>query len=428
LHQHMNYLLRLIGVIVLGLVLQQCPTQPVSAPEPGAIAVEYTTATATWLRVQVADTARQAGLRVYRDTVQVAELAMAPADTTLLDTGLTPNTIYHYHTVRVQAGHERASSEPLSVTTLPTTSHEFTTTMDTLGASDAGSSVLHDVAIIDEENIWVVGEIRADSGVFGAAVWDGTQWKLRQLIAGISNVRPRGIWAVSPTDIWFASGSIYHWDGNQTTVEWVRNTHSRETIETVWGTSPTNIYFGGTQGLLIHYDGQTFTRLVSDTETRIQDIWGARDPRTGAWQVLCAASPGYGTANSGLYRIMPDQTVEPLPWVDGRAANSVWFDHPFALFACGSGIFQRLSSGPWEEIGGIEVIPANTERIRGTAPNNFFVVSDFGHIAHYNGRDFLVYQPNPEILYESCAVTKDGLVAVGNISRRALVLRMRRIE
>ena len=48
-------------------------------------------------------------------------------------------------------------SNELTVTTMDTTSHNFTWQSWTFG--DIGSSVLYDVAIINENNIWAVGEI-----------------------------------------------------------------------------------------------------------------------------------------------------------------------------------------------------------------------------------------------------------------------------
>ncbi|RME59930.1 hypothetical protein D6779_03175, partial [Candidatus Parcubacteria bacterium] len=149
----------------------------------------------------------------------------------------------------------------------------------------------------------------------------------------------------------------------------------------------------------------------------------AKDPRTGEWVVLCAVSPGYGISNPGILKINRNQTVEIIPWVSGRAARSVWFEDPALIFACGSGILRRTPLGSWEAIGGVDVIPANTERLRGKASNDIFIVSDFGHIAHYNGIDFNVIQPNSAILYFSCDYKNNLMVAVGG-ARKAFITKM----
>ncbi|MGB9664445.1 MAG: hypothetical protein ACPL25_05950 [Ignavibacteria bacterium] len=63
---------------------------------------------------------------------------------------------------------------------MDTTSHEFSWEITYLG--DGGSSVLYDVAIINENNIWAVGEIymndslgRPEPNAYNAIHWDGTK-------------------------------------------------------------------------------------------------------------------------------------------------------------------------------------------------------------------------------------------------------------
>ena len=55
---------------------------------------------------------------------------------------------------------------------MDTTSHNFIWEIDTLGI---GGSYLNDVAIIDENNIWVVGNIETDTATYNAAHWDGNE-------------------------------------------------------------------------------------------------------------------------------------------------------------------------------------------------------------------------------------------------------------
>jgi len=413
-----------------GLSLTSCPTQPTNPPDPATLTEEYTTCTEVWLRVSVPDTARQAGLRVYRDDSLLVNFPVAPTDTVVIDPGLQPNTTYSYHTVRLRDNDEQSPSEPLNVTTLPTTSHDFTWTIDTLGSSQYGygSSDLNDVAILDQDNIWTVGDIQMDSGRFNLAKWDGEQWRL-------SNVGPVGnvltsIFAFSTNNVWVANlCSPFHWDG--TTWTYYRFSSGGVGVNTcagnvMWGSSSSNMYFVGMNGSIVHYDGATFTRLASGTQTTIQDIWGARNPQTDDWTILCTAAPGFGGSHFEIYQITNSQTVTVVPGVTDRVARSVWFDDPRLIYTSGSGIFRKLSGKGWEEIGGIAVIPATTRRIRGMALNDLFVVSDFGHIAHYNGVDFRVWRPNPAVIYSSCAYRDGVMVAVGFDGRQAFVVRMQR--
>ena len=188
------------------------------------------------------------------------------------------------------------------------------------------------------------------------------------------------------------------------------------------------LYFAGRKGTIVHYDGRSWRRIESGTDLPIQDIWGSKNIKTGQWHILCAVSPGYGITDAGILHVREDNTVDKLPWVSGRAVHSVWFNDPSFIFTSGSGILRWTPLGKWAEMGGADVIPANTRSIRGIAENDFFVVSDFGHIGHYNGVSFRVMQPNPDILFYSCDYRNNVMVAVGEDGRNAYVVVLRRKE
>ena len=77
------------------------------------------------------------------------------------------------------------------------------------------SGTLRDVQIIDENNIWVVGEIETDSTEYNAAIWDGIKWNLIQ-------IKPQGyvqelqtIYMINDEEIWFSRGSLpIYYDGS----------------------------------------------------------------------------------------------------------------------------------------------------------------------------------------------------------------------
>ncbi len=58
---------------------------------------------------------------------------------------------------------------------LDSTSHSFYWTIDSLGIY---GSYLNDVAIVNENDIWVVGNIETDSTSYNAAHFDGNEWEL----------------------------------------------------------------------------------------------------------------------------------------------------------------------------------------------------------------------------------------------------------
>ena len=108
---------------------------------------------------------------------------------------------------------------------IDTTSHDFNWEMITFD-SPYGSGVLNDVAIIDENDIWAVGEIYSDSAQpwlpYNAIHWDGSEWELIRidfyLCPNGTTPTPypiKSVFTLSQDNIWFArGGSIIHWNGS----------------------------------------------------------------------------------------------------------------------------------------------------------------------------------------------------------------------
>jgi len=119
---------------------------------------------------------------------------------------------------------KKQTTEPKTVNEYEpdTTSHNFVWRADTLGELNA--SILRDVAIINDTLIWAVGELvhPGDREFYGAAVWNGKEWKLKLLMDSVWNspVRPYGIWAFSENDIWLVSGNIWKWNGEKLIAKW----------------------------------------------------------------------------------------------------------------------------------------------------------------------------------------------------------------
>jgi hypothetical protein len=145
-----------------------------------------------------------------------------------------PNTTYKFDAVTYEDGKE-VKSNPVTFTTLDTTSHNFT--WQTFEFGQHSSSVLYDVAIIDENNIWAVGEIymndslgNPDSKIYNAMHWNGNIWepkRIKTLFGGnLITVPLAGIIAFSATDIWMVGSSPIHGDGANWTMYDLRSTVS----------------------------------------------------------------------------------------------------------------------------------------------------------------------------------------------------------
>ncbi|NOZ04128.1 MAG: hypothetical protein GXO92_05920 [FCB group bacterium] len=417
-----------------------CPEPPVNGRQDTTIYLEAGDISLTTIRLKISveDTTNTWTFGLTRNDSVILEAEVAGADTAVKDTGLRPSTTYRYRAYRVIDSEYADSSAELTVTTMDTTSHDFTWIMDTLGTS---GSYLNDVAIVDENNIWAVGYIVTDEPdtvfnrpytVYGAAVWNGIEWTLKQLNGpGIitPTIHPRGVWAFSENDIWFASGSIYHWDGNITSMVWRRDLNSDETVEKIWGVSPTNLYFVGNEGTIVHYDGSEFTRLESGTDLPIRDIWGVYDEETGMSTILMVASNRFVNPQDKKVLLLQDGVLsfmndEGLP----TSLSGLWFDALDCWYIVGAGVFKYDPvHSRWIEDTTHPSYPYKTA-IRGSGINNVFIVGAFGHVSHFNGSMWKHYYikglvPSFYGSYEAVAVTDDIFVSVGWAGGRAVVLR-----
>jgi len=232
------------------------------------------------LKVSVEDTSDSWTFGLTRNDSLLFSAEVTGADTVVRDGGLTPATEYRYRAYWMKNGEYADSSEEVLAVTMDTTSHNFVWTIDTLG--DYGS-YLNDVAIIDENNVWVVGYIKTDSGTFNAAHWDGEEWELIKVLTGFT--ANTSIWYFSENNIWITSGLPIHWNGTEWTLFhlWDMGVLGPDDggVTSVWASSPTNIYFVGRKGSIVHYDGSGFTRMESGTEVDLRDVWGTVNEKTG---------------------------------------------------------------------------------------------------------------------------------------------------
>ncbi len=267
----------LSSLVLLGfLLLTACPDGPEPPQRDTTIRLSIinTGVTTVSLNVSVEDTTDSWTFSLSRNDSIILSAEVTGADTVVRDGGLDPATAYRYRAYWLRNGEAVDSSTEVLATTLDTTSHNFVWTIDTLGNY---GSYLNDVAIIDENNIWVVGYIKNDSGTYNAARWNGTEWEL-VLIDRVVDFD--GVFAFSEDEIWFSDGCfIYEYDGLVFSKKWECDweTYGPGQVKNIWGSSTNDIYFVGNSGSIIHYDGSGFTKLETGNEVRLIDVEGTPD-------------------------------------------------------------------------------------------------------------------------------------------------------
>jgi len=210
------------------------------------------------------------------------------------------------------------TSASVQVTTMDTTSHNWTFVAETLGVT---SSVLYDVAIISEDNIWAVGELflndssgQLDPLRYNAAHWDGSRWNVIR-VPYIYQGTPfhsaiKCVFAFSDTDIWF-SNSV-HWNGQQFhNVDLAIQIFTGVGINKMWGNAATGeLYVVGNNGTIAYSPdrGSTWRQLESGTTLGVQDIFGSPDAQDQQ-RVFAVASNKFTNNGVAVMRIASTTVV-----------------------------------------------------------------------------------------------------------------------
>ena len=372
----------IITALFMATSCKECPNEP--EPEVGTVTLytEYIATKSVYLKITVSDSLEATDIRIERDTTIILETTLFSFDTLIIDEYLEPGKTYNYTGYLIENGRVIYSGDILTVTTMDTTEHDiFTWTSDTLGISGE----INDVWIVDEDNIWIVGNIETDSGTFNAARWDGDRWNMMQ----IHNLAPLySIWYFDDNNVWVCSGFPKHWDGYEWTMYHLQNMGLDVSVEHIWASSPSDIYFVGYEGSIVHYDGSTFRKMTSGTTCKLDDVYGIDE------NTIWAVGSAVGEFQSVIlfYDGTKWITLHDTGYMGhGYWTNSVWTDSPYFLFLNGGSgrifynlvrdeLYKDMTAGNWYgyDIDGLEV-------------NDIFATGMGSEVLHYNGSTWHLY-------------------------------------
>lgn len=356
-------------------------------------------------------------------------------DTMLYIDSLLPKKTYRYKAEAI-INNKVYSSNELIVQTMDTTSHNFTFEMITFGG-EIGSSVLYDVAIINENNIWAVGDIwiKDDTSSLGytnynAVHWDGSKWHLKRIRyygnCSVVEYPPLfAIWAFSENNIVITNGGSIGWfNGNTVNLDCRVNPLLTGYIKKMWGISNSELYVVGINGNIAFYNGTSWRKIESNTTLNINDIWGDYNEKTKEWEILAVASNKFFDEGSTVIKIegssAKDLNKIGLPW----SLSSIWFKSSKRYFIGGDGLFtNKKINDVW--IKDTTFIPIYKDRIRGININDIVVSGSNGLLSHFNGYSWRHYINNELPHYSgrllSVDIKQDVIVAVGWIGNKAII-------
>ncbi|MFA4906719.1 MAG: hypothetical protein WC602_00420 [archaeon] len=377
---------------------RECPTEPQN--EGKDFALDYAGPSFVSLSFSISGSGKR-NYAIQRDSLIVLTGTLFGEDTIVTDWNAEPSKTFRYRLLVKDHGETIDKSEWLSVTTMDTTSHDFTWTIDVLGEN----GTFWDVWAFAENNVWAVGFVYpewAGSEVHNCYKWDGTQWLPQDIISNYWKVHIYSILAFNEYDIWANSSYPQH-STDSTYYLYHLGDMGLDVgpINDCWGKSSNDMYFVGNGGTIVHYDGQSFTKMANPTDRKLRHVDGCVDSQTGEVRMWAGGweSTGWGSLVK----------FENSQW------SLVWdADHQFypdQNYLDVGGIYIPNDKYIFVEVGGIENnilvihsqkyfndyhilyskdIAGATLKIRGNAINDFFVVGDH-RIIHYNGRTFYFY-------------------------------------
>ena len=214
-------ILLFIFVLIFIVISIRCDTAEPPANGSLSLTLEDVSCTEAWLQLRSTNLQLPNSIAIKQNDQIRMTINLNTADTLLYIDSLLPNQSYRF-TASYTTNNLQLTTNEVLTQTMDTTSHNFTWQTFTFG--EHSSSVLYDVAIIDENNIWAVGEIymndslgQPDPHAYNAVHWDGAEWKVKKnsvLFRGSLITPPlEGVFVFSSTDIWFVGSLPIHGDG-----------------------------------------------------------------------------------------------------------------------------------------------------------------------------------------------------------------------
>jgi hypothetical protein len=444
-----------IILIFLCLVLSSCnsvdPPPPNGEKPTLTLELEDISCIEAWIKLTTTNIQLPASITLQQNNQNRKTINLIKADTLIYVDSLLPNTSYQYQASSIE---NPATSNELGVTTMDTTSHNFTFETFTFGGT-AGSSTLYDVAIIEENNIWAVGEILvADTSVNGyttynAIHWDGSQWELKRITVDFRGnlITPplEGVFAFSNTDIWFVGSLPVHGDGENWIMYDLRTTVDPNiTVSKAWGSSSSDMYFVGRNGNIARYLNGKWSRIESGTEISLSDIY-----ESNTNEIFISGTDNLNVKGIILKNLdaMSFTTLITSEIITENelfsklygSLSSVWVDNNNTLYTGGNILFSYkfdrwdyVRSMPENFIGGNQ----NTyyrgfiHSIRGNNRNDYWVVGDRNTVRHFNGFNWKQigepYDPTSNSIWWSVRVLNNICVIVGDNATSALILMIKK--
>lgn len=261
----------------------------------------------------------------------------------------------------------------------------------TLWAWHADIQVSIPVTVTDTRRAWnahTTPDDQGNRGLWGSAAnnvyaanhtgmlqYNGSAW------SHVAPLRWRSlydVWGSAANNVWGVGekGELVRWDGSAWTLFRYDGTSvaprplgdfnvpaSAFTLRGVWGSSASNVFAVGDSGVVLRFNGTSWTRMTTGTTAQLNDVWGS-----GASDVYAVTATG---------RLM------------------------------------RFNGTSWSFVSGVQA-PGALRAVWGSASNNVYAVGDGGIMYRYNGSSWSrIRLPTREVLYAVWGSGASNVYAAG---------------
>lgn len=304
-----------------------------------------------------------------------------------------------------------------------TTTHNIIWQIDTIGIF--GSDLI-DVWGSSPSNVYVVGTINLDSTATQIAHWNGSKWQPLPLIPDFFSAM--GIIGFSPNDIWIAGVSgrgpgVAHFNGTKWIVQNIFASFYNSKLTAIWGTSSNDLWAVGYYGLIVHYNGTSWTQINSGTTMGLIDVWG--NSKTNIYFAGGSDDGGTGILfHFNGYQLKKIFERNIIPSKPSGLVNAVWTlnDTTTYIYTAGTANCYMGRDTIWTYI---NVLNDNTRinSIKGSSNKNILFSGYFGLITHWNGKSWYRYdqffnKPNGDDFF-GMWVDKNDIFIVGSSAKGA---------
>jgi hypothetical protein len=415
-------------IITLPLICISCDTTDPPNNKSLELKLEDVSCSEVWIELATTNLQLPAEIGLKQNNNVVKTITLIKSDTLLYINSLLPNTPYTFQAVN--DGY-RVSSNTINVTTLDTTSQNFS--FEILEFGDGfESSYFNDVWIFSENNIWVCGYIYDPTfGRKNIMHWDGNNWEPLGIQFNSSGID--GVWAQDSSKIYFAAGFIIKYEsGNFIEIDLSHLGFTNgQRIEKLWGSSENNIYGVGPWGTIVWYNGVQWTKIEFDTQWYFYEITGNKETGAAYAVAINQFDDGIVVKLENLTTSIIYQKSESEIKISSRTITEL----NNYLYAVGSDL-QSTKICRLNSTGEIEILHhlspfIGIKQSSAFDKNDIYYSGDEGielRFVHYNGVQYKVFnlpQVDPDNRGGIHAI-KDLAISVGFSNNKAFIIKIRR--